>query len=239
MQIRLSRLFAAAVVVAAFAAPALADVGHSLVPEWGPDRVGGYPTTHIVVKFRSGVDPNNLTTADNLILQGANNKWNVSGINRLGPATYKFAAEASRIGLDRWYTINVPPGTNTPAMVQEYLQLQGIVEYAELDGIGGVALTPNDTDFGLQWDMLNTGQVVQGQSGVVDADVDSTDAWDIHTGTGNITVAVVDSGVDPHPEFAPRLMTGFNTVLNNTLTADACPHGTHVSGTVGALGNNA
>ena len=51
---------------------------------------------------------------------------------------------------------------------------------------------PNDPNFFQQWSLYNWGQ----QSGTVDADIDAEFAWQITTGSSNVTVAVIDSGVD-------------------------------------------
>src|SRR5262249_35038070 len=50
---------------------------------------------------------------------------------------------------------------------------------------------PNDTRFGELWGLNNTGQ----SSGTADADIDAPEAWNISTGSSNIVVGVIDSGV--------------------------------------------
>lgn len=118
---------------------------------------------------------------------------------------------------------------------------------------------PNDTRFAEQWDMNNTGQ----SGGTPDADIDAPEAWDVATG-GNtamgdtIVVCVVDGGGDlSHPDITwwknyqeiPGNgidddgngyiddYDGWNAISNNG-TIPSSSHGTHVSGTVGAKGNN-
>ena len=51
--------------------------------------------------------------------------------------------------------------------------------------------TPNDPEFNRQWNLHNTGQT----GGVPDADIDAPEAWDIHTGGSNVTIAIIDTGV--------------------------------------------
>ena len=52
------------------------------------------------------------------------------------------------------------------------------------------------------------------------------------TGDG-ITIAVVDTGVDlDHPEFAGRIVPGYDFVDNDTIADDGNGHGTHVAGTI-------
>lgn len=65
-------------------------------------------------------------------------------------------------------------------------------------------------------------------------------AWDTARGTG-IKIAVADTGFyASHPDLSGNILTssGYNEVLANTNTTDACGHGTAVAGTAAAVGNN-
>ncbi len=120
-------------------------------------------------------------------------------------------------------------------------------------------LTPNDPQFGVMWDMNNTGQ----SGGTPDADIDAVEAWDITTGGlttdgDTIVVAVVDGGFDLNQQdlnfWKNRDEIPNNSIdddnngyvddydgwytQNNTDNVPSQSHGTHVSGTVGAKGNN-
>src|SRR5206468_7004302 len=86
-------------------------------------------------------------------------------------------------------------------------------------------------------------------------------AWDVSTGTANHVVGVVDTGIDyTHPDLAENVWSapgpfsvnvggtvitcptgshGFNAIQNSCDPMDDHFHGTHVSGTIGAKGNNA
>jgi subtilisin family serine protease len=118
---------------------------------------------------------------------------------------------------------------------------------------------PNDSYFNQQWSLLNTGQ----NGGGVGADIDATLAWDITTGGKtvdgkDIVVAVIDNGFAlTHPDLV--FWENSLEIPNNGIDDDgngyvddyqgwnaydgngkvpAVQHGTHVSGIIGARGNN-
>jgi hypothetical protein len=134
------------------------------------------------------------------------------------------------------------------------------VEYAEPNFIVHVITVPNDPSFGSLWGLQNTGQTVQGIAGMPGADISAVSAWSISTGSKANVVGVVDTGIDyNHPDLtanvwsAPNSFTvniggmaitcpagshGFNAITNTCDPFDDNQHGTHVSGTIGATGNN-
>jgi|GEM_PF-3573070 len=104
-------------------------------------------------------------------------------------------------------------------------------------------LIPDDPGFSQQWALENVGQVVEGESepGMPGADIRATEAWAIHQGTTPVVVAIVGTGVNPHSEFADRLMEGHSTVgdpYNSLDTWPSGPYGTLVAGVIGAARNN-
>ncbi|MGQ0637556.1 MAG: S8 family serine peptidase [Planctomycetaceae bacterium] len=126
------------------------------------------------------------------------------------------------------------------------------------DALVHVDATPNDTAYAAsQWDLENTGQ----GGGKVDADIDAAAAWDMTTGSNSVIVAVVDSGIDyNHPDLAANMwrnpgetpgdgidndangfvddVYGWDFANNDNDPMDDFYHGTHVAGTIGAVGNN-
>ncbi len=223
------------------------------VPAAGPDQLGGYASSHIIVRCASRGGERVQTATGQLQGMGAR-----LGVRHCRPAYghgFKDPILAAELGLDRTFVIEVPPGTDAVTLAAAFAGREGI-ESVELDGIGGVVgVFPNDPDFEIQWGMENTGLRVPPSAplpGVVDCDIDAREAWAIHDGTQRpVVVAVIDSGIDPHPELADRLVPGINTndPDNPDLTTTErppgaapddprCPHGMHVAGIIAAAGNN-
>jgi subtilisin family serine protease len=132
---------------------------------------------------------------------------------------------------------------------------------AEPDYVQRQVATPNDTYYGLEWGLHNTGQTIQGQVGVADADIDMPEVWDITTGDPNFVIAVIDSGTQwTHPDLDGNIWSNPGEIAGNGVdddgngyvddvrgwdfySGDNNPddgdgHGTHTAGTIGAEGNN-
>ncbi len=129
--------------------------------------------------------------------------------------------------------------------VEEAVKLyrrQPEVLYAEPDYIRYAILEPNDPRFtdGTQWAMKNTGQ----SGGTPGADIDAVLAWDTTQGSSSVEVVVIDTGIDfNHPDLQANVDQGLSRdCVSGSCQpggADDVDHGTHVAGTIGAVGNNA
>jgi len=101
-----------------------------------------------------------------------------------------------------------------------------LLEYAEPDGFGsGGGVIPNDPDFGLQWHLEK---------------ISATNAWIYGQGSTNVILAVLDTGLNQAlPEFAGRLVPGYDFVNNDEDPDDDHGHGTAVAGAAAATADNA
>ncbi len=138
------------------------------------------------------------------------------------------------------------------------------VVYAEPNYILQVNEAPNDPDYSQLWGLNNTGQT----GGTAGADISAEDAWDVSTGSSNVVVAIIDTGVDyTHEDLGPNMWVnsaecpqgygeceadgedndnngyvddfhGISAVTDSGDPMDDYGHGTHVAGTIGATGNN-
>ena len=64
-------------------------------------------------------------------------------------------------------------------------------------------------------------------------------AWELETGSPQVVIAVIDSGVEAaHPDLAGALVEGHNFVDESSDTSDPFGHGTAVAGILGARANN-
>ncbi len=151
----------------------------------------------------------------------------------------------------------------SPELIQ-VLESDPRIRYAEPNYLLHIAKTPDDPDFDKLWGLHNVGQT-GGTNGV---DVRATAAWDVATGSREIIVAVIDTGIDfNHEDLAANMWVnpkecpggygkctadgedddnngyvddfyGANTINDSGDIMDDFGHGTHVAGTIGAVGNN-
>ncbi|MDQ6977652.1 MAG: S8 family serine peptidase, partial [Ghiorsea sp.] len=150
--------------------------------------------------------------------------------------------------------LNLVKGKQSKAVIRALIE-SGIVEFAEPDRMLYINAVPNDPAYPLLWGLNNTGQTF----GTANADIDADLAWDITTGDPNVVVGVIDTGVDyNHPDLAANIWVnpgeiagnfidddgngyiddvhGINAIVGSGDPMDDNSHGTHVSGTIGAVG---
>jgi thermitase len=145
--------------------------------------------------------------------------------------------------------VDPEPGVGIAAAIADLERMDGVL-YAEPDHVVRQTATPDDPLFGHEWDM---------------SAIRAPEAWDVTTGSAQVTVGVVDTGIDAtHPDLAPNLWTnpgesgggretngldddgngriddvhGWDFVDEDAQPQDGNGHGTHVSGTIAARGND-
>ena len=194
-----------------------------------------YKKGEVLVKFRSGARARAIERAQ----------------RRLGLKTLK---RYPRIGV---HHLSIEGSGLTVREAIKLLRSSPEVLYAEPNYRRSIALMPNDPRTSQLWGLHNTGQT----GGTADADIDAPEAWDITTGSAAIVVGVIDTGVDyTHPDLVANMwhnpgeipgnfidddgngyvddVYGIDPANGDSNPFDDAGHGTHVSGTIGGVGNN-
>jgi subtilisin family serine protease len=153
------------------------------------------------------------------------------------------------VGLPGVWQVPVDEGVR-PAAVARRLDARADVQWAARAVPGTFDTPPDDPLFPNLWGLRNTAQQVQAPTpftGLAGVDLGATGAWATTQGSADVSVAIVDSGaVMDHPDLVANLRaTGarnFMPAADGTVDPDAVgdtvDHGTHVAGTIGAVGNN-
>ena len=143
----------------------------------------------------------------------------------------------------------------------QQLEETGLFDYVEPDYLHSSDAAPNDSAFsnGTLWGLRNQGQ----SGGTSGADIDAVRAWDITTGSTDVIVAVIDTGIRyTHQDLSAQMwqnpgesgafasdgidndhdgyvdnVYGINAVTGSGNPMDDNGHGTHCAGTIGAAAN--
>lgn len=229
------------------------------------DTIGGPVSNHFLIRARQGFDPLNPPPA--ACLSQKMTAWGAARIRNLHRNLGSSEA-AQAFGLNRSYIVefNQNRGNLIYNIVNDFnsciteleLASTSILIQLDLPSVpGGSSIasvpscantsggSPSDTAFNCQWGLHNVGQPVEGlpsPSQPPYIDVNFPEALAIHPNIecDATTVAVIDSGVDPHPEFSSRLLPGKNTFSGATSSdsGDDLGHGTAMAGIIAAGGNN-
>lgn len=172
----------------------------------------------------------------------------ISGINKdHSKSIFKEFPEDSIRELTHIYNVNAVNFLDVKSYKQIFLietdsnnifDLQKIVEKLnKTDGIYCAEISynsddssevPNDEFYedGTLWNLKSEG-------------VSADKAWNINTGSNNVKVGVIDSGIMNHVDLNTNVVSGYDFYNNNYITNDdEDDHGTHVAGIIGATGNN-
>ena len=193
-----------------------------------------------------------------------NMNFNAVSMERIFRDGGKFEERRRRHGLHRWYEIRFSGEPNIQVIANAYsadanIEIASPIprkmlhvdpEFNEGSDLPADLLQfqPNDPLYDSQWAFNNTGQT----GGSPGADISAEMAWEIQTGDSVVVVSVHDSGIDlTHPDVMPNIwwnpdpdpnlndIHGWNFADNNNNLQDINGHGTHVTGTVAAVTNNA
>lgn len=151
--------------------------------------------------------------------------------------------------------IKKPLVLRTDAVLQE-LNNHEFVEYAEPNFIYSSSAKPNDPKLSSQWGLINRSK------GVDKMDIGAEQAWDLSTGSDDIIVGVIDTGINYNDrDLAPNMwinfaelhgspnvdddgngynddIHGYDFANNDGQPMDDNDHGSHCAGIIGAAGNN-
>jgi subtilisin family serine protease len=194
----------------------------------------------VLVRFRPGVSKHAVEAAHSLISGRAAKTWSI---------------------VEGLQLVHLPANRSVREALRAYRQNPNVL-YAEPNyvvhalGAQAASVTPNDPKFPQMWNLQNTGQ----EGGTLGADIRATQAWGITTGSSNVVIAIIDTGIDyNHEDLAANVWSnpatftttlsgtvincaagthGFNAIAHTCDPLDDDSHGSHVSGTIGAVGNN-
>lgn len=193
------------------------------------------PTDEVLVRFRPGMEA----------------KERGSAHASLGATVVKDLAIVEGLQL-----VKLPAGVSVPEALAHYRTQPGVV-YAEPNWRVTILSLPNDPSLDDMWGLRNLGH----SGGTSGADIAAEPAWNLHTGSRSVVVAVIDTGIDyTHLDLRANMWRntadcntngvdddgngyiddcyGIDTVNDDPDPFDDHSHGTHVAGTIGAVGNN-
>lgn len=131
------------------------------------------------------------------------------------------------------------------------------VEFVEPNQRVYLQSTPNDPSLSELWGLVNADK-----DGLRGVDIKAMEAWGVNTGTKDVIVAIIDTGIDhTHPDLKENMwenlaevngtegvdddnngfvddIHGYNFADSKGNSFDDQGHGTHCAGTIGARGND-
>ncbi len=208
------------------------------------DTSVSYVPGDVLLKVQLGVSIDKTggkVTSNDPELSAVLNKYQAKDVKEL------FPFDKSGTLLSRTYKLVFDKNADLFSIIADLYKVE-CVDYAHLNYIAKPCAVPNDSSWSKQWGKQK---------------IDCQDAWDLFTGSDNIVVAVVDTGIDyTHPDLADNMWINQAEIPDNGLdddnngyvddyygydfaNNDSDPigddnnqHGTHVAGIIGAVANN-
>ncbi len=220
---------------------------------WAQIKIKNKPRVvpgQLIVKYKAGVEQNVIQTS--LQRAGLRVLRSSEALGFLHCATNTVTVQAAN---DAVQTCQADPNIDYVEPNYYLYAVETIPEGEPFALKQGSPRVPNDPRFGEQWNMRNSN----------DADIDGPEAWATQTGSNDVLVAIIDTGIDYNHEDLQEQMwrnpgesgdgkenngvdddnngykddyRGWNFVFNNNDPYDNNQHGTHCAGMVGAVGNN-
>ncbi|HSE17286.1 MAG TPA: S8 family serine peptidase [Pyrinomonadaceae bacterium] len=195
----------------------------------------------LLVRFRRGTSLSRLKSRASLNIATATGRNLRIDVNHFGGSDLVEGLMLARVAVE-----------DTHAALQA-LRARADVQYAEPNYIRYADVVPNDTSYASLWAMKDTGGGIFAES-----------AWNTTTGSHNVVVGVIDSGIDiEHRDLKDNIFINTGEIPGNNIdddnngfiddvngwdfssndktvfdNANDDAHGTHVAGTIGARGNN-
>gem|GEM_PF-2565311 len=172
---------------------------------------GGGSMQSMVAGVKVGISTG-IQSIDNIV-----DKYDVYEMDKLFEGTVQ-PQYPNRVNLSRIYYVRFPTLYNPEDVAGEY-QNDPNVEWAQVDmDVPVDATNPNDTYYQMggtppyQWPLKQTS----------DHDIDAPEAWDLCTGSTEVILAIVDTGVDwDHPDLAGNIWTNEAETAGNSTDDDA------------------
>ena len=169
--------------------------------------------------------------------------------NRLDSAERTATAHAARAEIGRRLplrgvrVLSLKRGVSVAASLARLRRRPGVI-WAEPNFVRRLHGISNDPLLREQWGLHATGQLVgRFRVAAPDVDVDAPEAWDVTTGSPDVTVAVIDSGIAyNHPDLAPNIAPGGRDFVDGdddpSDPAVGLSHGSLVASIIAARGGD-